>query len=72
MLDKKVKVKAIRELGADNCLLTVNTPEQARLVRPGQFVMLKCVEDLAENRYRAPSPIFIAVRAAANPPASTC
>lgn len=59
MLDKKVKVKAIRELGADNYLLTVNTPEQARLVRPGQFVMLKCVEDVAENPLlRRPFTIF--------------
>jgi dihydroorotate dehydrogenase electron transfer subunit len=49
MLDKKVKVKDIRDLGARNYLLTVNTPEQARLVRPGQFIMLKCVEPVDEN-----------------------
>jgi len=59
MLDKKVKVKDIRDLGAHNYLLTVNTPEQARLVRPGQFIMLKCVEEVGENPLlRRPFTIF--------------
>jgi dihydroorotate dehydrogenase electron transfer subunit len=59
MLDKKAKVKNIRSLGARNYLLTLNTPEQARLVRPGQFIMLKCVEDVNENPLlRRPFTIF--------------
>ncbi len=59
MLDKKVKVKEIRDLGARNYLLTVSTPEQARLVRPGQFIMLKCVEQVDENPLlRRPFTIF--------------
>ena len=49
MLDKKVKIKSIRNLGSNNYLLTVSSAEQARLIRPGQFVMLKCVEDVNEN-----------------------
>jgi dihydroorotate dehydrogenase electron transfer subunit len=59
MLDKKAKVKDIRDLGARNYLLTLSTPEQARLVRPGQFIMLKCVEDVYENPLlRRPFTIF--------------
>jgi dihydroorotate dehydrogenase electron transfer subunit len=59
MLDKKAKVKGIRNVGAQNFLLTLSTPEQARLVRPGQFVMLKCVEDVDENPLlRRPFTIF--------------
>jgi dihydroorotate dehydrogenase electron transfer subunit len=59
MLDKKIKVKSVRDLGARNYLLTLTAPEQARLVRPGQFVMLKCVEDLSENPLlRRPFTIF--------------
>jgi len=59
MLDKKVKVKGIRDLGARNYLLTLSTPEQARLVRPGQFIMLKCVEDADDNPLlRRPFTIF--------------
>jgi dihydroorotate dehydrogenase electron transfer subunit len=59
MLDKKVKVKDLRDLGARNYLLTVNAPEQARLVRPGQFIMLKCVEPVDENPLlRRPFTIF--------------
>jgi len=59
MLDKKVKIKEIRDLGARNFLLTVNAPEQARLVRPGQFVMMKCVEEVDENPLlRRPFTIF--------------
>jgi dihydroorotate dehydrogenase electron transfer subunit len=65
MLDKKVKVKDIRDLGARNYLLTVNTPEQARLVRPGQFVMLKCVEQVDENPLlRRPLSVFNVHRSA--------
>jgi dihydroorotate dehydrogenase electron transfer subunit len=59
MLDKKAKVKDIRDLGARNYLLTLSTPEQARLVRPGQFIMLKCVESVVENPLlRRPFTIF--------------
>jgi dihydroorotate dehydrogenase electron transfer subunit len=59
MLDKKAKVKEIRDLGAGNYLLTLSTPEQARLVRPGQFIMLKCVERVEENPLlRRPFTIF--------------
>jgi dihydroorotate dehydrogenase electron transfer subunit len=59
MLDKTVKIKDIRDLGARNYLLTLNAPEQARLVRPGQFIMLKCVEDVGENPLlRRPFTIF--------------
>ena len=59
MLDKKAKVKDIRDLGARNYLLTLSTPEQARLVRPGQFIMLKCVESVIENPLlRRPFTIF--------------
>jgi dihydroorotate dehydrogenase electron transfer subunit len=59
MLDKKAKVKSIRDLGARNYLLTLSTPEQARLVRPGQFIMLKCVENVDENPLlRRPFTIF--------------
>jgi len=59
MLDKKVKVKDVRGLGSDNYLMTVSTPEQARLVRPGQFIMLKCVEDIDDNPLlRRPFTIF--------------
>ena len=59
MLDKKVKVKETRDLGARNYLLTLSSPEQARLARPGQFVMLKCVEDIDEvPLLRRPFSIF--------------
>ena len=59
MLDKKVKVKEIRDLGASNYLLTVAAPEQAALVRQGQFVMLKCVPGLNDNPLlRRPFSIF--------------
>ncbi|MBN2336956.1 MAG: dihydroorotate dehydrogenase electron transfer subunit [Acidobacteria bacterium] len=59
MLDKKVKIKAVRDLGAGNHLIVIASPEQARLVRPGQFVMLKCVENTGENPLlRRPFTIF--------------
>ena len=59
MLDRKVKVKEIRELGARNYLISLNAPEQARLVRPGQFIMIKCVGDTNENPLlRRPFTIF--------------
>lgn len=58
-MDKKVKIKNIRDLGQQNYLLTLNAPEQARLVRPGQFIMLKCVEDVEENPLlRRPFTVF--------------
>lgn len=59
MLDKKVKIKSIRNLGRQNYLLTLKAPEQARLVRPGQFIMLKCVEDVEANPLlRRPFTVF--------------
>ncbi len=59
MLDKKVKVKEIRDLGADNYLLTLKSPEQARLTRPGQFLMVKCSEDVQANPLlRRPFSVF--------------
>ena len=59
MLDRKVKIKGIRDLGSRNYLLTLSAPEQARLIRPGQFVMLKCVENVEENPLlRRPFTIF--------------
>ncbi|HYK88236.1 MAG TPA: dihydroorotate dehydrogenase electron transfer subunit [Acidobacteriota bacterium] len=59
MLDKNVRVKEIQDLGAGNYLLTLRSPEQARLVRPGQFVMLKCVEGLNEPPLlRRPFSVF--------------
>ena len=59
MLDRKVKVKGIQELGAGNYLISLHAPEQARLVRPGQFIMIKCVEGANENPLlRRPFTIF--------------
>lgn len=59
MLDKKAKIKSIKDLGERNYLLTLKTPEQARLVRPGQFVMLKCVENVEDNPLlRRPFTVF--------------
>jgi len=59
MLDKKVKVKEIRVLGASNYFLTLGAPEQARLVQPGHFVMLKCSEDVDDNPLlRRPFSVF--------------
>jgi len=46
MLDKKVKVKTVKSLGAANFLITLGAPEQARLTQAGQFVMLKCDTEL--------------------------
>jgi dihydroorotate dehydrogenase electron transfer subunit len=59
MIDERVKIKEVRDLGSQNYLLTLNSPEQARLARPGQFVMLKCAEDVNENPLlRRPFTIF--------------
>jgi dihydroorotate dehydrogenase electron transfer subunit len=59
MLDQKVKVKDVKNLGAGNYLLTLGSPEQARLVHPGQFLMLKCGEDVDGNPLlRRPFSIF--------------
>jgi dihydroorotate dehydrogenase electron transfer subunit len=59
MLDRKVKVKDMRDLGARNYLLTLNAPEQARLTRPGQFVMVKCSGDIGEDPLlRRPFSVF--------------
>ncbi len=59
MLDRKVKVRDVTNLGSSNYLLSLKSPEQARLVRPGQFVMLKCVEDVeGDPLLRRPFSIF--------------
>ncbi len=59
MLDKKIKIKEIRDLGAGNSLLTLSSPEQARLVQPGQFLMLKCTQELGDPPLlRRPFSIF--------------
>jgi dihydroorotate dehydrogenase electron transfer subunit len=59
MLDRKVKVKEVRNLGADNYLITLSSPEQARLVHPGQFLMVKCCPEVDENPLlRRPFSIF--------------
>lgn len=59
MLDKKVKVKEIQDLGAGNFLLALGSPDQAKLSRPGQFVMVKCSGDIEENPLlRRPFSIF--------------
>ena len=59
MLDRKVKVREIQNLGARNYLVSLHAPEQARLVRPGQFIMIKCVDDANENPLlRRPFTIF--------------
>jgi len=65
MLDRRVEVTAVRNLGAENYLLTLRAPEQARLVRPGQFLMVKCCEDVDENPLlRRPFSIFALCREA--------
>ena len=59
MLDRIVKVTEVKDLGAANALLTLRSPEQARLAHPGQFLMVKCCEDLNENPLlRRPFSIF--------------
>ncbi len=59
MLDRRSKVKEVRDLGAANYLLTLTSPEQARLAHPGQFLMVKCCEDVDENPLlRRPFSIF--------------
>lgn len=59
MLDTEAKIKSVRDLGARNYLVTLQTPEQARLARPGQFVMLKCVDNLRElPLLRRPFSVF--------------
>lgn len=46
MFDKKARVKELRDLGSSNYLLTLISPEQGRLAQPGQFVMLKCADEI--------------------------
>jgi dihydroorotate dehydrogenase electron transfer subunit len=59
MLDRKIKVKEVRDLGAANYLITLHAPEQAPLARPGQFLMVKCCEEMNENPLlRRPFSIF--------------
>jgi len=63
MLDRIVRVKEVRDLGASNALLTLRSPEQARLAHPGQFLMVKCCEDVNENPLlRRPFSIFAVCR----------
>jgi dihydroorotate dehydrogenase electron transfer subunit len=63
MLDRKVKIKNVRDLGSNNYLLTLNAAEQARLIRPGKFFMLKCVEEVDENPLlRRPFTVFNILR----------
>jgi dihydroorotate dehydrogenase electron transfer subunit len=67
MVDKKVRVKEIQHLGGPNSLLILASPEQARLVQPGQFVMLKCSGHLdGEPLLRRPFSIFDVQRHAAS------
>jgi dihydroorotate dehydrogenase electron transfer subunit len=59
VLDRRVKVKDVQDLGAANYLLTLSSPDQARLAHPGQFLMLKCCEEVDENPLlRRPFSIF--------------
>ena len=59
MLDMKVEVRDVRDLGARNYLLTLRSPEQARLVRPGQFLMVKCSDDVdATPLLRRPFSVY--------------
>jgi dihydroorotate dehydrogenase electron transfer subunit len=59
MLDRKAKVRKVLDLGGANYLLTLDAPEQAPLVRPGQFIMVKCCEDVEEEPLlRRPFSIF--------------
>lgn len=59
MFDKKVRVKEIRDLGARNYLLTLSSPEQARLTRAGQFLMIKCSAEIDEDPLlRRPFSVF--------------
>jgi dihydroorotate dehydrogenase electron transfer subunit len=59
MLDRKVKLREVRDLGARNYLMTLSSPEQARLVHPGQFVMVKCCEDVGDDPLlRRPFSVF--------------
>lgn len=64
MLDRKIKVREIKDLGGGNHLLTMGSPEQARLVQPGQFVMLKCATGINDNPLlRRPFSVFDVDRA---------
>ncbi len=59
MMDRKVIVQKVQNLGAANYLLTLRSPEQARHVQPGQFLMIKCAEDVDEGPLlRRPFSIF--------------
>ena len=59
MLDRRAKVKEVQDLGAGNYLLLLNSPEQARMAQPGQFLMVKCCEEVDENPLlRRPFSIF--------------
>jgi dihydroorotate dehydrogenase electron transfer subunit len=63
MLDRKVSIREVRDLGAGNYLLALRSPDQARLARPGQFLMVKCCEGIDEEPLlRRPFSVF-AIRA---------
>jgi dihydroorotate dehydrogenase electron transfer subunit len=59
MLDRRVKVENVRRLGAANYLLSLRSPDQAKLARPGHFLMLKCCQEVDEiPLLRRPFSIF--------------
>ncbi|MGD0309027.1 MAG: dihydroorotate dehydrogenase electron transfer subunit [Acidobacteriota bacterium] len=63
MLDRKVSVREVRDLGAGNYLMVLRSPDQARLARPGQFLMVKCCVGVDEEPLlRRPFSVF-AIRA---------
>jgi dihydroorotate dehydrogenase electron transfer subunit len=59
MLDTETRVREIQDLGAGNYLLTLRTPEQARLTQAGQFFMIKCTQDIRQHPIlRRPFSVF--------------
>lgn len=59
MLDRKVKIKNVSKLGAGNYLLALSSPEQALQAKPGQFLMVKCCEEVGgQPLLRRPFSIF--------------
>jgi len=59
MLDRRIRVKGLKKLGGSSYLLILKAAEQARLVLPGQFVMLKCAPGLNDPPLlRRPFSVF--------------
>jgi len=59
MLDKEIQIKEIQDLGARNYLLALRSPEQAHLTQPGQFLMVKCSQDIRQHPIlRRPFSVF--------------